>query len=169
MNPVSVRMRPLLGGCLSLLLLGGTAPAHDLALLPEVVGTAQFYAADPNSGLALGGRDPVVYQMEGMPRGGVRGQETLWRGVAWRFASEANRAAFLRSPELFAPRLGGYDAGAAAEGRLVEASPDIFLLRSGRLYLFRTEASRERFKASAEAASRAEANWPKLQGVLVRG
>jgi hypothetical protein len=169
MKSVTTRTRSLLGGCLSLLLLGATAGAEDLALLPEVLGTSQFYAADPNSGLALGGRDPVVYQIEGTPRGGVRGQETLWGGVAWRFASEANRAAFLRSPELFAPRIGGYDAEAAAQGRLVEASPDIFLLRAGRLYLFRTDASRERFKASAEAASRAEANWPKLQGVLVRG
>ena len=169
MNPVTNRVVSLFGGCLSLLLLGGTALAQNLALLPDVLGTAQFYAADPNSGLALGGRDPVAYQIEGMPRGGLRGQEALWGGVAWRFASEANRAAFLRSPGLFAPRLGGYDAAAASEGRIVEASPDIFLLRSGRLYLFRTEASRERFEASPDAASRAEANWPKLQGVLVRG
>lgn len=169
MNPVSSRLCPLLGGCACLLLLGVSAGAENLALLPGVLGTSQFYASDPTSGLALGGRDPMLYQLEGPSRGGTREREALWGGVAWRFASEANRAAFLRSPETFAPRIGGYDAEAASEGRLVEASPDIFLLRAGRLYLFRTDASRERFKGSTDAASRAEANWPKLQGVLVRG
>ena len=169
MNPVSRRLRPLLGGCALLLLSGASAGAENLALLPGVLGTSQFYAADPNSGLALGGRDPVLYQLEAPSRGGSREREALWGGVAWRFANEANRQAFMRSPETFAPRIGGYDADAASEGRLVEARPDIFLLRAGRLYLFRTEASRERFRGSADAAARAEANWPKLQGVLVRG
>jgi hypothetical protein len=169
MIPVLTRMRAVAAACLSLLLLGTPGSAQTLALLPAVLGTAQFYAADPNSGLALAGRDPVAYQIDGAARGGVRPWEAIWGGVAWRFASEANRAAFLRSPTAFVPRLGGYDAEAAADGRLVEASPDIFLLRSGRLYLFRTEASRDHFKTRSDAAARAEANWQKLQGALVRG
>ena len=111
----------------------------------------------------------MSYQLGSSPRAGERGHEALWSGLGWRFTSEANRAAFLRSPDAFAPRIGGYDAEEAARGRLVEADPDIFLVRSGRLYFFRSTAARDRFEADSSTASRAEANWPRLQKVLVRG
>jgi hypothetical protein len=169
MKSVASRLRPLLGGCAIVLLLGAVAPAEDLALLPEILGAAQLYGTDPHSGLALAGRDPVAYHLDARARPGVGRYEVVWGGTAWRFAGEANRAAFLRTPNLFAPRLAGYDAEAAAEGRLVETDPDLFLIRSGRLYLFRTETSRERFRTDPGLASRAEANWPKLEAALVRG
>ena len=169
MKSAAYRLRPLLGGAALVVLLGAAAPAEDLALLPDVLGAAQFYGTDPHSGLALSGRDAVAYHLDDRARPGVGRYEVVWGGMAWRFAREANRAAFVRTPDLFAPRFGGYDAGALAEGRLVETDPDLFLLRSGRLYLFRTEASRERFRNDPEVASRAEANWPKLEARLVRG
>jgi YHS domain-containing protein len=169
MKPVAFSRTALCASVFLCLLAGAEARPGDTGLLPEVLGTAEIYAADSNSGLALRGRDPVAYQFSGVPRVGVNGHEALWSGLGWRFASEANRAAFLRSPEAFAPRVGGYDAEEASKGRLVEADPDIFLVRSGRLYFFRTTAARARFEADAVAASRAEANWPRLQKVLVRG
>ena len=169
MKPVAI----LTGAVLSLCCLspGGIVQARpgDTALLPDIVGTAQFYAADPNSGLALNGRDPVSYQIDGRPRSGGASNQTVWSGLGWRFSNAANRAAFMRSPEAFAPRIGGYDAEAAAEGRLVEADPEIFVVQSGRLYFFRTEAARARFVADPGRARRAEAHWPALQSVLVRG
>ena len=146
-----------------------SARPGDTALLPEVVGTAQLYAANPHSGLALNGRDPVSYQTDAGPRPGRPPHEAVWGGLGWRFTSAANRAAFLRSPESFAPRLGGYDAEAAADGRLVEADPEIFVVRSGRLYFFRNAAARARFMADPGAASRAEVVWPRIGGRLVRG
>ena len=81
----------------------------------------------------------------------------------------ANREAFARDPEIYAPRIGGYDAGAAAEGRLVAADPTLFAIRDGRLYLFRDERSRARFLADASLAGKAEARWPELKRDLVRG
>lgn len=143
--------------------------AEDLRLLPDVIGTAQIYAADGNTGLALGGRDPVSYQIDGRPIPGSANLEASWAGLAWRFAREANRAAFLRAPETLAPRIGGYDADAAAGGRLVEADPEIFLTAGGRLYLFRTAASRARFVADSGTGPRAEAQWLELRRGLVRG
>ncbi|NNM73652.1 YHS domain-containing (seleno)protein [Enterovirga aerilata] len=161
--------RMLLSGLLLLAFPAASAKPGATALLPEVLGAAEFYAADPLSGLALHGRDPVTYQLEGAPAAGGREHEAVWAGLGWRFATAANRAAFLRSPEVFAPQIGGYDAAAAAEGRLVEADPDIFLVRAGRLYLFRTRAARTRFEADPGEAARAESNWSRLQKVLVRG
>ena len=168
MKPVAIS-RALAAALCCLSFGAANARPGDALLLPEVVGTAQFYAADPNSGLALNGRDPVSYQLDGRPRAGAAGNETVWSGLGWRFSSAANRAAFMRSPEAFAPRIGGYDAEAAAEGRLVEADPDIFVVQGGRLYFFRTAAARARFLADPLRARQAEARWSDLQGVLVRG
>ena len=104
-----------------------------------------------------------------IPLPGREGVELIWRGVAWRFASEANREAFARDPESTRREFGGYDAGAAAEGRLVAADPTLFAIRDGRLYLFRGERSRARFEADASLAGKAEARWPELKRDLVRG
>ncbi len=141
----------------------------DAGLLPGAIGVTQLHATDARSGLALGGRDPVSYQMDGIARAGRPEHETLWEGAGWRFASAANRVAFLRAPDAFAPRIGGHDAVAAAEGRLVEADPEIFAVRSGRLYLFRTPEARAQFETDPGLAARAEAGWAKLRGSVVRG
>lgn len=162
--------RPGLAALLLLAALGhGPARSEDVRLLPDVIGAAEIYGADPNSGLALGGRDPVSYHTERDPSAGAADREASWAGLAWRFARDANRAAFLRSPEAFAPRIGGYDAEAAGDGRLVGADPDIFLTAGGRVYLFRTAASRARFAADPGAAARAEAAWLRMRPGLVRG
>jgi hypothetical protein len=143
------------------------ARAETPALLPGLVGATELYAPDPVSGVALGGRDPVAYQTEAAPRAGRAEFEAIWGGLAWRFVSQANRAAFLRDPHSFVPRLGGYDAEAAAGGLLVQADPEVFLVRSARLYLFRTPAARARFEAGQDTARRAEARWPGLKPKLV--
>lgn len=143
--------------------------AQPLDGLPPVVGASEVFVADERSGFGLRGFDPVSYFLSPMPLPGREGVELIWRGVAWRFASEANREAFARDPEVYAPRIGGYDAGAAAEGRLVAADPTLFAIRDGRLYVFRGERSRARFEADASLAGKAEARWPELRRDLVRG
>jgi hypothetical protein len=136
--------------------------------LPTVVGAADIYASDTASGLALGGFDPVTYFLPQGPQPGRAGLETLWGGVAWRFSSEANLAAFKANPAAYAPRVGGYDAQAAALGRVVDSRPDIYLVRNDRLYLFRTDAGRARFLADPTLAARSEEAWLTLRAGLVR-
>lgn len=142
----------------------GTRPAP----LPAVVGAADIFASDPTSGLALDGFDPVTYFLPEGPRPGQAGLEALWGGVAWRFSSEANLAAFKANPTAYAPRIGGYDAQAASLGRVVDSRPDIYLVREDRLYLFRTDAGRARFLADPSLASRSEEAWLTLRATLVR-
>jgi hypothetical protein len=149
-------------------LLGSAAGRADpIAALPPVVGATQAFVSDELTGLGLRGFDPISYFL-GTPRAGEAGIELLWSGVVWRFANEANRAAFARDPKLYAPRLGGYDPSAAAEGALVAADPAVFLVRGERLYLFRNEASRARFLAEPSIEARAEARWPELRRGLVQ-
>jgi hypothetical protein len=138
------------------------------APLPAVVGAADIYASDPTAGLALGGFDAVTYFLPQGPQPGRAGLETLWGGVAWRFSSEANLAAFKANPAAYAPRVGGYDAQAASLGRVVDSRPDIYLVREDRLYMFRTDAGRARFLADPSLAARSEEAWLTLRAGLVR-
>lgn len=114
--------------------------------------------------LTLNGFDPVSYFLEGGPFAGTGRFELTWGGRVWRFANDANRAAFRDDPAAYAPRLGGYDAAGIAEGRLVDADPLVFAVIGERLYLFRDAGRRARFLADPRLAAQAEAAWPGLRG-----
>lgn len=113
--------------------------------------------------LALRGFDAVSYFLPGGPTSGRAAFELSWRGRVWRFASAANREAFRRDPETYAPRLGGYDPVGMVEGRLVDADPLVFALIGERLYLFRDPERRA--LAGPDLARRAEARWPDLRAL----
>ena len=144
------------------------AHAADLDLLPSVLGVTERMQAQTLSGFALDGFDPVTYFLPGGPKPGHAHFETEWRGVAWRVATEANREAFLRSPETYAPRLGGHDPMAALAGRVVEAQPGLFAVVNMRLYLFRNAMSQREFLADPATAARAEERWNELRNQLVQ-
>lgn len=146
---------------------GTNAPAEPAAL-PPAVGTTEIFVGDDWSGFAVGGFDPVSYFTPLGPQPGRDGVELIWGGLAWRFAGPANRAAFEHDPQVYAPRIGGYDPTAAAEGRLVAGAPILFLVSEGRLYLFRNDHARARFLADPTIAAKAEARWPELSRRLVR-
>ncbi len=116
--------------------------------------------------LALRGYDPVSYFLPEGPRPGSAQFEVPWGGRIWRFASEANRAVFRRDPDVYAPRLGGFDAAGILDRRLVEADPAVFAVIGERLYLFRNDGRRSRFVAEPALARSAEAIWPGLRTLL---
>ncbi len=126
-------------------------------------------ASDARSGPGLGGYDPVSYHLDPEPRPGLARPEHVWGGLAFRFASEANRQAFARDPAAFLPRVGGYDSVAAAAGRVSSADPLIYGLRDGRLYMFGTPEGRRRFLADEAAPTAAEAGWARVRTGLVGG
>lgn len=120
------------------------------------------YATDPVSGYALGGRDPVAYFIDRMPREGDRRQELRWDDTVWMFVNEGNRAAFAKDPQVYAPHLRGCDPLALAEGFVTIGNPLIFALHEGRLLLFHSEINRFLFLSDpasllTEAESRARA------------
>ncbi|WP_279356881.1 YHS domain-containing (seleno)protein [Methylobacterium indicum] len=125
------------------------------------LGVPSLYAADPLTGLALRGYDPVSYRLGSEPVSGSDAHDYVWSGLVWRFASAANRGAFARAPEVYAPRLGGCDPEGIVAGRLVEADPLMASLYGDRLYLFR-DAERRR-RAGPELLDAAEARWPDLR------
>jgi YHS domain-containing protein len=128
---------------------------------------ASYIEADPLTGLAIGGMDPVSYFTEGAPLGGRPDFEFSWMGAPWLFASEANREVFRRNPELYAPQFGGHGAMSMARGFVSSADPLIYTVYKQRLYLFYSASNREAFLLAPDAAAlRAEEHWQVLSKTL---
>jgi hypothetical protein len=156
-------------GLAALLLQGAATPAlpASVSIMPPAVGLAQLFLPDRASGLALQGFDPVSYFLEEGPQPGLPEYEVVWSGLAWRFASAANRDAFTSDPEAYAPQFGGYDASALAGGILVQGHPLFAAVHADRLYFFRNDQARTRFLADASLAEKAGEHWPSLRRELV--
>ena len=70
------------------------------------------------NGLVIGGYDPVAYS-QGAASMGDEGITVEHRGLTYRFATEANREAFLNDPDRYEPAYGGWCAYAMAKGQKV--------------------------------------------------
>ncbi len=118
--------------------------------------------------LAIEGYDPVAYFPEGGGRA-LKGSDKIsvaHKGVVYRFASEANKALFLKTPDRFEPQYGGWCAYAMALGEKVEIDPKSFRITEGKLYLFYKSFfndTREKWvKDEAALATKADAGWKSI-------
>jgi YHS domain-containing protein len=137
------------------------APVSGASLVTTIV-------TDPLSGVALDGYDPVTFFTEPQPLPGLSDYEHYWGGVAWYFASAANRDVFKRAPDVYAPQHGGYCEMSLARGFLSDGKPQIFAIQGMKLYLFYSNANREAFLlASEQALADAETHWQELSKELV--
>lgn len=119
--------------------------------------------ADPLTGRAIDGWDPVTYFTEGEPQRGSPDFEYIWNGAPWYFVSEANRDAFKLHPDVYAPQYGGHGAMSLARGYLSDGNPRVYLLRENKLYFFFSMGNREAFMLSpTQAVKDADANWTRL-------
>lgn len=131
-------------------------PAAAASLVTTIV-------ANPLTGVAIEGYDPVSYFTEPEPQPGSPDYAYEWGGVPWYFASAANRDVFMRAPEVYAPQFGGHCSMSLARGYLSDGKPKLYVIEKMKLHLFYSTANREAFLASAEDATRkAEANWRRL-------
>lgn len=141
------------GAAMLLLLALATAlPAH--AIDP-------VFSAD---GAAIRGYDPVAYFTEEKAVPGKPEFIARHDDATWRFASAANRDAFVADPAKYAPQYGGYCAWAVSQGYTAPIDPDAWSIRDDKLYLNYSLAVRVRWaldKAGNIAA--ADSNWPGLR------
>ena len=115
-------------------------------------------------GVAVGGYDPVAYFTEHKPVPGRGDILYSWKGVTWRFASKANRAAFMANPEKYAPQYGGYCAYAVSQGGIAKGDPMVWTIVGGKLYLNLSPAVQTLWaKDEAGYIKAADKSWP---GVL---
>lgn len=127
MSPTSRRTIPAAAAAAAgagLLVAFGRGDSHEPALIFT------------EGGYAIRGYDPVAYLAEGRPAEGDDAHVAEWNGTVWRFASAANRDAFVADPQAYAPQYGGFCAWAvAAKGELYSTRPENWSIVNGRLYL----------------------------------
>lgn len=124
-----------------------------------------------NSKLAIEGYDPVAYFPEGgsKPKRGQEAIEAEYKAVKFRFASLANKEAFVKNPEKYIPAHGGWCSWAMREGDKVDIDPKTFIVKDGRLFLFyngllgNTQSKWLKGDHTKEAAE-ADGQWKKLSG-----
>jgi len=138
-----------------------------LAASTVVAGAAPALALDPvfsRWGKAIRGYDPVAYFTEGRPVEGAAEHTAEWRGATWRFASAANREAFVAAPERYAPRYGGYCAWAVSEGYTASIDPEAWRIVDGKLYLNYSKSVQQRWQKDIPGnIAKADRNWPGLR------
>ena len=134
----------------------------------SMAATSEAIVRDPRSGVALYGYDPVAYFIDQAARPGTSEYEFKFAGLTWRFRSEANLAAFARSPERYVPEFGGYDPLGVIEGVPLDGNPAFFALSDGRLFLFAREESLAKFLGNpGNLYDAALGAWPAVQRKLV--
>lgn len=146
----------------SLLFIGVLTAVFGGSLRPLAAGNEPI-VADPNTGLALSGADPVAYFTDRKPVFGRPELELSDSGTVWRFRNEGNRAAFIAHPEVYRPGFGGYDPVAIGRDRSVRGHPLIWAVTGERLYLFYSDADRAAFLAEPDRIiATAERKWPEV-------
>jgi hypothetical protein len=124
-------------------------------------------AVNLTTGLAISGFDPVAYFTDGKALFGRPELELNVDGSVWRFTNEGNRGAFVKDPEIYAPRFAGYDPLAIGRGRSVQGHPLIWAVAGQRLYLFYSEQTRASFLADpGRIIDTAERKWPDVSRSL---
>lgn len=82
-------------------------------------------------------------------------------GATFRFASAANRDAFIADPEAYAPQYGGYCAWAAAQGYHAKGDARFWKIVDGKLYLNYDASVQRTWEADlADFIAAADQNWP---------
>jgi hypothetical protein len=115
--------------------------------------------ADPRTGLAIFGYDPVAYHSDQAALVGSKEHEFTRDGLIWRFRSAANMAAFVSDPLAYVPTFGGHDGAIVSEGMLAKGDPETFVIAGGKVVFFRTQQNRDRFAAEREVRQRALQSW----------
>jgi len=112
--------------------------------------------------LMLEGHDAVAYFTRSDAVRGDPAQQITHAGVSWRFASEENKAAFLRDPDKYMPQYGGYCSNGinyAIPGG-GGGGPNTWRIYRGKLYVFGGQKSRDHFEMdTALNLQRAETYW----------
>jgi hypothetical protein len=137
----------------------------SLLFLPARVGNAQGAGpVNAEGGLGIAGYDPVAYFTATRAVAGRADIAAVHEGVSYRFASEANRAAFLAEPGRYLPQYGGWCAYGMARGYKAVVDPAAFTVAGGKLYLNYNASIRGLWEGNrAREIARADGHWPKVR------
>jgi YHS domain-containing protein len=144
------------------------------ALWLQAAALAQPLPASPNAGpfrtfsdgadskLMLLGYDAVAYFTQNDAVKGDPAIKTEHLGVTYRFASEANKAEFLKNPDKYMPQFGGFCSNGInyAVPWGAGGGPNTWRIYHGKLYVFGGQGSRDQFEMDTELnLQRAHQYW----------
>jgi YHS domain-containing protein len=115
-------------------------------------GPFRTIAEGDDARLMLEGHDAVAYFTQNDAVKGSPAIKAEHLGVTWRFASEANKAEFLKSPGRYMPQFGGYCSNGvnyAVPGG-GGGGPNTWRIYRGKLYVFGGQSSRDHFEMATE-------------------
>lgn len=117
--------------------------------------------------LAIKGYDPVAYFEAGKALKGKSSISYPYQGQKYYFANKTNESLFLKNPKKYAPQYLGYCAYAVSQGAIAKASPKIWSIVDGKLYLNVNKGVKQRWEANKENFIRsADQKWPALEQKL---
>ncbi|WP_439500308.1 YHS domain-containing (seleno)protein [Bosea sp. (in: a-proteobacteria)] len=143
----------------------GPARRAVLAVALALMITPPAHAGEVNdlTGLAIKGYDPVAYFRDARPVTGSAQFTATHKGATFRFATAANRDAFMAEPQRYAPQYGGFCAYAAAQGYKADIDPAAYAVVDGKLYLNYNKSIQSTWnKDPAGYIAKGDANWPKV-------
>jgi len=117
-------------------------------------------------GRAISGYDTTSYFSSRKAQKGQSTHTVKWQGATWRFATKRGRDLFAANPGKYAPQFGGHCSNGLADGHLIKADAQIWMMIKGKLYMFYAERGRKRWQASSNVnglIAQARANWKKLK------
>lgn len=131
------------------------------AVLAMPAALARAGEINEQGGVAIKGHDPVAYFESSRPVAGSPEITATYKGVGFRFASEANRARFLASPERYLPQYGGFCAYGAAGGYKADIDPAAWSIVDGKLYLnYSTRIRSSWNRDQLGYIAKADRQWP---------
>ena len=146
------------------LLLAAMIAAAPVAVIAPAASAEPPVYTGAFSSTALQGYDPVAYFTEGKPVKGSKEFTTDYMGATVRFASAANRNAFLADPAMYAPQYGGYCAWAMADGKYAKGDANYWKIVDGKLYLNYNASIQKKWSADIPGfIGKADTHWNELQ------
>ncbi|MBV7408977.1 MULTISPECIES: YHS domain-containing (seleno)protein [Roseobacteraceae] len=118
--------------------------------------------------LGLHGVDPVAFIATGNPVEGSAAHAAVHDGVAYRFASADNLAAFEADPASYLPENGGFCTFGVSVGKKFDGDPDYAAVIDNKLYVFLNADIFAAFnKDRAGTITKAATNWTDIHSVAV--
>ncbi len=109
--------------------------------------------------LAIKGYDPVSYFNPGKPARGASTISLDFDDSHYLFANQKNKDLFSASPDKYAPQFTGLCATGLTMGMKVEADPNVFLVRDGKLYVFSSTDARAMVEKDPSLLKKAHQAW----------
>ncbi len=146
----------------SLLAAAAIAMAPAILFPPVAAAEPPIYTSAFDD-IAVQGYDAVAYFKDGKPVKGAKEFSTTWNGAEFRFASAANRDAFKKNPDAYAPQYGGYCAWAVSQGYTAKGDAKFWKIVDGKLYLNYNSAVQKKWEGDIPGfIASANTNWPEV-------